>query len=104
VKTDRALGVMAMAFSSAVTGAALVFIGMMLLAAVAFSSATTTFIPFVVTFHGYRDPSGSPVIDIDGSLAAMGVASILVAVIWWMALAALLAARAKRRGALALPS
>lgn len=66
-----------------IIGACVLATTSMALAAIAFTHAVTTGIPFVVTFAGERDAGGSPAVVIDGSFASASVLVSLFAVGWW---------------------
>ncbi|MFJ4036844.1 hypothetical protein ACIPVB_02055 [Microbacterium sp. NPDC090007] len=69
--------------SGFVVGVCLLAIALMALAAIAFTGAVTTGIPFVVMFTGERDAGGSPAVVIDGSFASAMVLVLIFAVGWW---------------------
>ncbi|CAH0230336.1 MULTISPECIES: hypothetical protein [Plantibacter] len=51
----------------------------MLLAALAFSQTTTIVVPFIATFHGFLDTTGTHAVTVTGSWAAAGVVAMVVA-------------------------
>ncbi|WP_139205458.1 hypothetical protein [Plantibacter sp. MMLR14_011] len=62
----------------------------MLLAALAFSQTTTIVVPFIATFHGFLDTTGTQAVTVSGSWAAAGILAMVAA-------AALSALAARRR-------
>lgn len=62
----------------------IVAIAGMCLAGVAFSNATTITIPWIATFDGFRDESGSPAVTITASWQAAAVVTLALAAALWV--------------------
>lgn len=55
----------------------------MLLASLAFSQALTIAIPFIATFHGFLDSTGTNAVSITGSWLAVGILVVVETVTIW---------------------
>lgn len=68
---------------SIVISVSVVAIASMSLAALAFTNETTVVIPFVATFNGFHEASGSSAVTVNGSWGATAIVTLVLALPLW---------------------
>ena len=58
-------------------------VAIMLLASFAFSHALTIAVPFIATFHGYLDSTGTNAVSVTGSWLAVGILVVAETALMW---------------------